>query len=53
MIDVQVNPARQLLGLCYSQHVNVEDMKRGVQQIKEALTELRPGFRLLDNRSSR
>ena len=52
MIDVQVNPARQLLSLSYSQHVGAEDMKRGVQQIKEALVGLRPGFRLLNNLSA-
>ena len=52
MIDVQVNPAKQLLSLSYSQHVDVEDMKRGVQQIKSALVEMRPGFRLLNNLSA-
>ena len=52
MIDVQVDPARQLLSLSYSQHVDVEDMKRGMQQIKEALIELKPGFRLLNNLSA-
>ena len=52
MIDVQVDPAKQLLSLSYSQHVDVQDMKRGVQQIKEALVELRPGFRLLNNLSA-
>ena len=51
MIDVQVDPAKQLLSLSYSQHVDVEDMKRGMQQIKHALVDLRPGFRLLNNLS--
>ena len=51
MIDVQVDPAKQLLRLSYSQHVDVEDMKRGMQQIKEALVDLQPGFRLLNNLS--
>ena len=51
MIAVQVNPADQLLTLSYSQRVDVEDMKGGVQRIKDALAELRPGFRLLNNLS--
>ena len=52
MIDVQVDPAKQLLSLKYSQQVDVEDMKRGVQQIKEALVDLHPAFRLLNNLSA-
>ena len=41
MIDVRVDPAKQLLSL-----------KRGVQRIKEALGELQPGVRLLNNLSA-
>ena len=49
MVDVQVNPANQLLTLCYSQQVGEDDMKRCLQEIKAALAEMQPGFRLLNN----
>ena len=49
MINVQVNSAEQLLTLSYSQRVDVEEMERALQAIKEALAEMQPGFRLLND----
>ena len=51
-MEVQVNPEKQLLTLSYSQRVDVEDMERGVQEIKDALTKMQPGFRVLNNLSA-
>ena len=52
MVDVQVNPAEQLLTLSYSPRVNVEDMKRCLQEVRAALVDMQPGFRLLNNLSN-
>ena len=52
LIEVQVNPTEQLITLSYSKRVDVEDMKRGVQEIRTALVEMKPGFRLLNNLSN-
>ena len=52
MIDVQLNASEQLMTLSYSQQVGAEDMQRCVQQIKAALAEMKPGFRLLNNMSN-
>ncbi len=49
MIEVQVNPAEQLITLSYSQRVDMEDMKRCVQEVKEALKQMQPGFRMLND----
>ena len=52
MVEVHVNPAGQLITLSYSERVDVQDMKRCVQEIKDALTLMRPGFRLLNDLSN-
>ena len=52
MMEVLVNAAEQLITLNYSQQVGVDDMKRCVQEIRAALVEMRPGFRLLNNLST-
>ena len=49
MLAVHVNEAEQLLTLAYSQQVRAEEMKGSMQSIKDALADLRPGFRLLTN----
>ena len=52
MVEVHVNPAGQLITLSYSQKVDVEDMKRCVQEIKAALAKMQPDFRLLNDLSN-
>ena len=49
MMEVTMNAATQLLTLSYARQVGVEDMKRGLQAITEALAEMKPGFRLLND----
>jgi hypothetical protein len=47
MFKAEVDKAKNLLKISYSQHVGPEDMKRGEEKIPALLAELRPGFRLL------
>ncbi len=52
MMDVQADGSKQLLSLSYSQRVDVEEMKRGAQEIQTALADMKPGFRLLNDLSN-
>jgi hypothetical protein len=52
MMDVQADVSRQLLRFSYSPHVDVEDMKRAVQQVTQALLDMQPGFCLLNDLSN-
>jgi hypothetical protein len=52
MVDVQVNPAEQLLTLRYSPRVDVEDMKLCLREVRAALLDLQPGFSLLNDLSN-
>jgi hypothetical protein len=47
MFLVTSNKARRLLHLSYIQHVTPEELRRGQEDIKALLTDLKPGFRLL------
>ena len=52
MIDLRADAAQQLLSLSYSHRVDVEDVKRGMQEIQNALADMQPGFRLLNDLST-
>ena len=47
MLLVTLNKAKQLLHLSYIQHVTPEELKRGREDIKALMSDLRPGFRVL------
>ena len=47
MFLVASNKAKRLLYLSYIQHVTPEELRRGQEDIKALLTDLKPGFRLL------
>jgi hypothetical protein len=47
MFLVTSNKPKQLLYLSYLQRVRAEDLRRGIEDIKKMITDLKPGFRLL------
>ena len=47
VFEVEFNEAEQLLTLRYSQRVNAEQMKAGLEEIKKGMPQMKPGFRLL------
>ncbi len=47
MFLATVNKPKQLLYLSYAQHVNVEDLERGLPDVVALLAELNSGFRLV------
>jgi hypothetical protein len=52
MFQVEVDKAKNLLRIIYSQHVGPEDTKRVEEQIPALVPNLRPGFRLLTDLSA-
>jgi hypothetical protein len=47
MFLVTANKPQQLLYLSYFQRVRAEEIRRGIEDIKALMTDLKPGFRLL------
>jgi hypothetical protein len=51
MFQVEVDKARNLLRISYTQHVGPEDITRVEEKIPSLVPDLRPGFRLLTDLS--
>ena len=51
MYQAEVDKARNLLKISYSQHVTAEETKRWQEEFRPMLAELQPGFRLLTDLS--
>jgi hypothetical protein len=52
MLQADVDKAKNLLKISYSQHVGPEDTERGEKELSVLLADLRPGFRMLTDLSA-
>ena len=51
MLHVKADPPRNLLRIVFAKRVDAEETKQGVDEVRDQLAQLQPGFRLLTDLS--